>query len=814
MVQLTDQANGNLNADAIRIERVEPAPEIEVLVQDANVADGSGVVDFGATLVGLPVSRTFTVRNRGPESLTLSGPISVPSGFTLVSSFGATTLASEQSTTFTIRLNSGALGNFGGQVSFNNNDPDEGPFNFTVQGAVEEPATVQIIDNGNAAFGAVGQWTQWQGQGFENDIHESLPGTGADVATWTFSNCCPDVIKWRRPGQPTRTGPLMHRSEMLDGTTSRVTAAVNQRVAPNDFSDAGAAREVIGASVRVDNGTLVVRLSDAANGRLNADAIRVEKLADAPEIEVSAGGVNLVDGTSTFDFGNTPPGTPVTRTFTVENTGTQTLVFDRPSRALRIQPWSRVSPTPRLQPDQSTTFTVRFNATAAAPPQVLSPLAAMTRTKTRSTSPSPLRPRSRRRCRSSIMAIPDSTRSVSGLNGEARGSRATPRESTRNRFRRRDLDVLGAAARRVPCGRHVDQLQQPGHQRAVHDPERHHAAVHRASQPAAGPQRILGRRSILAVPGHGLRDHRQYAGGETERCRQRATQRRCDPYWKRLCPRFRSSQGSQTLVDGQSVVQFGSTELGTPKSMTFTVTNLGGKDLHLSEPITVPQGFSLVSGFGATTLSLGQSTTFVVQMDATELGTPSGTVVFGNDDADENPFSFTVQGTVVAEAVLEIIDNGDVGFSAVGEWSRWTGQGFENDVDESLPGIGADAVSWTFTDLPAGEYRVSATWTAFSNRASEAPFTIFDNTTSLATIEVNQQLAPSQFSDAGVNWHDLGGTYLIDSGTLVVRLTDAPSGRVNADAIRVERVESGGIASLGEGEFVFVRAGGRAAGDR
>ena len=107
VVQLTDQANGNLNADAIRIERVEPAPEIEVLVQDTNVADGSGVVDFGATLVGLPVSRTFTVRNRGLENLTLSGPISVPSGFTLVSSFGATTLAPDQSTTFEIRFNAG-----------------------------------------------------------------------------------------------------------------------------------------------------------------------------------------------------------------------------------------------------------------------------------------------------------------------------------------------------------------------------------------------------------------------------------------------------------------------------------------------------------------------------------------------------------------------------------------------------------------------------------------------------------------------------------------------------------------------------------
>ena len=61
----------------------------------------------------------------------------------------------------------------------------------------------------------------------------------------------------------------------------------------------------------------------------------------------------------------------------------------------------------------------------------------------------------------------------------------------------------------------------------------------------------------------------------------------------------------------------------------------------------------------------------------------------------------------------------------------------------------------------------------------------------------NQQAAPGQFVNSGVYWNDLGGSYQIDSGTLVVQLTDAPVGRVNADAVRIERIfDLGGVNSL------------------
>ena len=97
---------------------------------------------------------------------------------------------------------------------------------------------------------------------------------------------------------------------------------------------------------------------------------------------------------------------------------------------------------------------------------------------------------------------------------------------------------------------------------------------------------------------------------------------------------------------------------------------------------------------------------------------------------------------LAAAPAVQIIDNGDASFSVVGTWTRWTGQGFANDIHESLAGSGTDVAVWTFTDLLPGYYQVAATWTAFTNRASNAPFMVLDDTTSLGTTLVNQRLAP------------------------------------------------------------------------
>ena len=58
--------------------------------------------------------------------------------------------------------------------------------------------------------------------------------------------------------------------------------------------------------------------------------------------------------------------------------------------------------------------------------------------------------------------------------------------------------------------------------------------------------------------------------------------------------------------------------------------------------------------------------------------------------------------------------------------ARWAGQGYESDIHEGQAGSGSDVASWTFTQLPAGLYQVAATWSPYSNRASNSPFSVWD----------------------------------------------------------------------------------------
>ncbi len=135
-----------------------------------------------------------------------------------------------------------------------------------------------------------------------------------------------------------------------------------------------------------------------------------------------------------------------------------------------------------------------------------------------------------------------------------------------------------------------------------------------------------------------------------------------------------------------------------------------------------------------------------------------------------------------------IVDDGDADFSTTGNWITPTIlRGHEGDLRHSAQGTGVDRASWMFTGLTPGDYRVSATWFAHANRATNAPFTIFDGVggPALATIAANQQLVPDDFTDADSDWENLT-TVSITGTELVVELSDAADGYVIADAVRID----------------------------
>jgi hypothetical protein len=257
-----------------------------------------------------------------------------------------------------------------------------------------------------------------------------------------------------------------------------------------------------------------------------------------------------------------------------------------------------------------------------------------------------------------------------------------------------------------------------------------------------------------------------------------------------VAPEISLSQGGSGLSDGGSH-SFGSTSVGTPVTRTFTITNDGNAALALTalDGGSMPAGFSLVSNLGATSLAPGQSTTFTIQLDATAAGSYSGTISLGNSDSDENPFDLTISGTVSSpdQPGPKLLDDGQPGWSKLGGWNYVTGKGRENDIYRTAKGSGAKQTSWSFENLPAGDYWVWASWTGNLKNASNAPYTVYDDTTALVTWRADQRSGSAGFDADGTSWKYMG-TVTINSGKLVVRLTNAANGYVVSDAIRIDKV--------------------------
>ena len=259
-------------------------------------------------------------------------------------------------------------------------------------------------------------------------------------------------------------------------------------------------------------------------------------------------------------------------------------------------------------------------------------------------------------------------------------------------------------------------------------------------------------------------------------------------------------------VDGDQVYSgdtfsFGSTAIGTEVQRTFTIENTGTQTLTLTaiDPLEVPAGFTLVSNLGSTVLLAGESTTFVLRLDAAAAGTYAGQFLLHSDDGDESPFTIDVAGS--AAAPVQIIDNGAAGNTRVGAWTTVTNRGYQGDIHVATRGTGSKQANWTFNNLPAGEYRVWATWTGGSVNATNAPYRIFYGGATAPTIRVNQRTAPTGLTADGGRWRFLGAVNAAQ-GWLQVKLTNQADGTVVADAIRLVHVPSGAAFTLSHSDLL------------
>ena len=272
-----------------------------------------------------------------------------------------------------------------------------------------------------------------------------------------------------------------------------------------------------------------------------------------------------------------------------------------------------------------------------------------------------------------------------------------------------------------------------------------------------------------------------------------------------VVPEIQLLDGTTDIADGTGSVNFGSTPPGTPVTKTLTVKNLGTADLTLTQITqgSLPSGYTLVSGFGNLTLTpsgtANDTTTFQIRLEAGSVGSYSGPVSFANNDSDENPFNFSLSGQVAVPSTVQILDNGSPGYVVVsGPWSNYTSLGYDGEFDYTNSGTGNKIVEWRFTGLTPGTYQVATTWVQSTNRATNAPYTLWEGSTSLGTVLVNQQNVPLAESTAGGrNFQKLGAAVTITGSTLTVRLTNNANGTyVIADAVRIESLGAAESSAL------------------
>lgn len=181
------------------------------------------------------------------------------------------------------------------------------------------------------------------------------------------------------------------------------------------------------------------------------------------------------------------------------------------------------------------------------------------------------------------------------------------------------------------------------------------------------------------------------------------------------------------IVRGTAPIASGGTDTvtgavaGTPSSLTYTISNLGQTALSISAPIAAPGSLvnctASVSAQPASMLtpSTVMSTTLVISVTPLAAGPFSCFVTFGNSDANENPYTWTISGTATPTPAPEM----DLSRSA---------SPVANGATDTISGAGATVASvLTYTIANTG----SATLTL--NTPVAAPGSLMNCTAAITT---------------------------------------------------------------------------------
>jgi hypothetical protein len=633
---------------------VDAAPAPEINVTDGgfggatnNIVDGDATpsatdgTDYGSTVVGTEVTRTFTIENTGSALLTLSAP-TLPTGFSLVGAF-PTSIAAGSNATFTVQLDAAATGTFTGQISFGNNDSNENPYNFTVRGVVGSApgSEINVTDGG---FGG----------GAPNNIADgdATPSTtdGTDYGTTTVGTAV------------TRTFTIQNA-----GTAELTLSAPTL---PTGFSLAGAFPTSIAAG---SNATFTVQLDATATGTFSGDIsfgnndsnenpynFAIAGSVVTPEINITVDDINgritsILDGDTTpsaddrTDYGTTAVGTPLSQTFRIENTGTAALTLNAPTLPTGF---SLVGTFPTsIAAGSNATFTVQLNATTAGT------FSGEISFGNNDSDENPYN-----FVITGIVNAPEINVTDGGFNGATDSiadGNTTPNTADGTDY---GTTTVGTTVSRTFTIQNTGAADLNLTTGSITVPTGFTITGTPAATLAPGASTTITVELTAASVGTFSGDISIPNNDSDE-----------NPYNFAItgtvnAPEINVTDGgfngaTDNIIDGDTTpsnadgTDYGSTPLGTAITRTFTIENTGAATLNLTTgSITVPTGYTITT-LPSATVAPGASTTIEVQLTAATAGTFAGDITIPNDDSDENPYNFAITGTVT-EPEINVTDGG------------------------------------------------------------------------------------------------------------------------------------------------------------
>lgn len=337
--------NNDSNEDpfdiAISGRAIEPAPEIRVRhAADGQTIHPGQVFDFPATPLGdLPISRLFEICNDGESDLAIDNPSSLVSGlaFFQIGDEPSAVVAPSACTAFRVRFQAAAAGDFSGTVSIQNNDPDDGPFTFTVEGRASDA---------------------------EIRVHHAGAGI-ADGGFFDFPRTPVDELPISRLFEICNDGDL---NLVIDNGTSLVSGPgflqigdqPSPVVAPGSCTSFRVRFQV--GTAGDYSGTVAIQNNDRDEDPFSFTVQGTAASSDA-EIRVHHAGATIADGGS-FLFPTTPvEDLPVSRLFWICNDGDMDLHIDNAANLVAGSGFQQIDTPPpgAVAPYTCASFRVRFD---------------------------------------------------------------------------------------------------------------------------------------------------------------------------------------------------------------------------------------------------------------------------------------------------------------------------------------------------------------------------------------------------------------------------------------------------------------------